>query len=139
HGDAVYNWNGRALNANQFFSNSSGLPRPFNNFNQWQTNVSGPIWKNRTFFDVDYEGLRNVLPTAANLNLIPSPQFEAATLANLAGNGNAAEIPFYQQIFSVYNGASGAAGATPLADGGSHGFAALPFVAHCDLLFRSTR
>ncbi|HEX4164856.1 MAG TPA: TonB-dependent receptor, partial [Bryobacteraceae bacterium] len=87
HGNAVYNWNGRALNANQFFSNSSGLARPFNNFNQWQTSVSGPIWKNHTFFDVDYEGLRNLLPTAANLNLIPSPQFETATLANLAGDG----------------------------------------------------
>ena len=25
HGDAIYMWNGRALNANQFFSNSGGL------------------------------------------------------------------------------------------------------------------
>jgi hypothetical protein len=138
HGNAVYNWNGRALNANQFFSNSSGLPRPFNNFNQWQTDLSGPIWKNRTFFDVDYEGLRNLLPTAANLNLIPSPQFETATLANLTSNGNAAEIPFYQQLFKVYNGASGAAGATPVADGGCQGFTGLPAGVPCALQFRST-
>jgi Carboxypeptidase regulatory-like domain/TonB-dependent Receptor Plug Domain len=136
HGDAVYNWNGRALNANQFFSNSSGLPRPFNNFNQWQTNLSGPIWKNHTFFDVDYEGLRNVLPTAAGLNQIPSPQFEAATLANLAGSGNAAEIPFYQKIFTVYDGAPGAAGAMPVADGGCQGFTGLPAGVPCALQFR---
>ena len=55
HGDAIYMWNGREMNANQFFSNAVGQPRPFNNFNQWQTGVQGPIWKNRTFFDVDYE------------------------------------------------------------------------------------
>ena len=138
HGNAVYNWNGRALNANQFFSNSSGLDRPFNNFNQWQTGFSGPIWKNRTFFDVDYEGLRNLLPTAANLNLIPSPQFQAATLANLGTNGNAAEIPFYKQVFAVYNGAPGAATATPVANGGCQGFTGLPTGVPCALQFRST-
>ena len=70
-------WNGRAVNANQFFSNEAGQGTPFNNFNQWQTGVQGPIWKNHTFFDVDYEGLRNVLPTASTLTLIPSPQFQS--------------------------------------------------------------
>jgi hypothetical protein len=138
HGDAVYNWNGRALNANQFFSNASGLPRPFNNFNQWQTNLSGPIWKNRTFFDVDYEGLRNLLPTAANVVRIPSPQFQTATLANLATNGNAAEIPFYKQIFAVYNGAPGASTATPVTGGGCQGFTGLGAGVPCALQFRST-
>jgi hypothetical protein len=99
HGDAVYNWNGRALNADQFFSNEVGQPTPFNNFNQWAAGIHGPIRKNRTFFDVDYEGLRNLLPGSSTLTHIPSPQFQAATLATLAGHGNAAEIPFYQQIF----------------------------------------
>ena len=64
HGDALYDWNGRVMNANQFFSNSSGSPKPFNNFNQGATYVSGPIRKDHTFFDVDYEILRNLLPTA---------------------------------------------------------------------------
>lgn len=143
HGDAIYMWNGRYLNANQFFANQSGLPTPFNNFNQWDANVNGPIWKNHTFFDVNYEGLRNVLPTSANLNLIPSPQFQAATLANLAGNGNAAEIPFYQQIFAVYNNAPGASAATPVPASQGYGcqgstFAGLPAGAACALEFRST-
>ncbi|MBV9508134.1 MAG: carboxypeptidase regulatory-like domain-containing protein, partial [Acidobacteriia bacterium] len=93
HGDALYNWNGRALNANQFFSNQSGLATPFNNFNQWAANANGPIFKNRTFFDVNYEGVHSLLPTAANLILIPSQQFQAATLTNLAAAGNAAELP----------------------------------------------
>ena len=41
HGDAIYNWNGRALNANQFFSNEAGQGTPFNNFNQWHDRRSG--------------------------------------------------------------------------------------------------
>ncbi|HEX4164088.1 MAG TPA: hypothetical protein VHZ55_01320, partial [Bryobacteraceae bacterium] len=99
----------------------------------------GPIWKNHTFFDVDYEGLRNLLPTAANLNLIPSPQFETATLANLAGDGNGAEIPFYKQLFTVYSSAPGTAGATPVAAGGGcQGFTGLPAGVPCALQFRST-
>ena len=139
HGDAVYMWNGRYLNANQFFSNSVGLARPFNNFNQWQTGVQGPIWKNHTFFDVDYEGLRNVLPTAANLTLVPSPQFQAATLANLATNGNAGEIPFYKQLFAVYNNAPGVGAAVPIAaNGGCQDFTGLAPGVPCALQFRTT-
>jgi hypothetical protein len=139
HGDAIYMWNGRYLNANQFFSNQAGLARPFNNFNEWQTGVSGPIWKNHTFFDVDYEGLRNVLPTASTLTLVPSPQFQAATLANLATNGNSAEIPFYKQVFAVYNNAPGVGAAVPVANnGGCQDFTGLPAGVPCALQFRTT-
>ncbi len=139
HGDAVYKWNGRALNANQFFSNQVGEGTPFNNFNQWQTGVQGPIRKNHTFFDVDYEGLRNVLPTASDLTLIPSPQFQSATLANLTAMGNAAEIPFYQQVFAIYNNAPGAGAATPVANGGGcQDFTGLPAGVPCALQFRTT-
>jgi hypothetical protein len=140
HGDVVYMWNGRLMNANQFFSNQSGSARPFNNFNQWATNVNGPIKKNKTFFDVDYEGLRNDLPTAANLTLIPSPQFQTATLTNLVAQGNAAEIPFYNQLFKIYNGSPAAAGATPVAGGGCGTLTSnlLTVGAPCALQFRTT-
>lgn len=141
HGDAVYMWNGRALNANQFFSNQAGQPRPFNNFNQWATRLGGPIWKNHTFFDVDYEGLRNVLPTASTLTLVPSPQFQAATLANLAAVGASDEIPFYNKIFAVYNNAPGVSAATPVPASqgyGCQGFTGLPAGVACADEFRST-
>jgi hypothetical protein len=135
HGDAIYNWNGRAMNANQFFLNQSGEPTPFNNFNQWAAGFSGPIIKNRTFFDVDYEGVRSLQPSAAVLNLIPSPQFQSATLQNLTANGNAAEIPFYQQVFKIFN--SGA-GATPVAGGGCGNFTSpLLGSAPCEDQFRT--
>jgi hypothetical protein len=140
HGDGIWMWNGRALNADDFFSNSVGAPRPFDNFNQWATDVGGPIWKNHTFFDVDYEGVREVLPTASTLILAPSPQFQAATLANLAAVGNSAEIPFYKQLFGVYNGAPSFGTAVPAtsADGGCGSFTALGAGVPCAVQFRTT-
>ena len=143
HGDVLYNWNGRLLNANQFENNTVGLPTPFNNFNQWGANVQGPIFKNKTFFDVDYEGLHDLLPGSSTLSLIPSPQFQAATLTNLAAVGNAAEIPFYQQIFKVYNGAPGASAALPVTSDGNGGCGGLTFTglaagAPCALQLRNT-
>jgi len=140
HGDAIWMWNGRALNADDFFSNSFGDGRPFDNFNQWATGVQGPIWKNHTFFDVDYEGLRVVLPTASTLVQVPSPQFQAATLANLPAAGNGAEVPFYNQLFSLYNSAPGVGAAIPAttANGGCGSFTALGTGVPCALQFRAT-
>ena len=62
-------------------------------------------------------GYEVVLPTSTSAN-IPSPQFEAATLANLQ-LVNPGSVAFYQKIFALYNGAAGAARATnSLTDGG---------------------
>lgn len=112
HGNALYWWNGRALNANGFFNNQNGAPRPFVNANQWAASFGGPIRKDKTFFFVDTEGLRFVLPTSTNVR-IPSPQFQAATLANLA-NASPGSVPFYQSLFNLYDNAPGAGRATPL-------------------------
>lgn len=109
HGNAEYFWNGRVLNANDWFNNHTTpvTPRAFDNANQWAVSLGGPIQKNKTFFFVDTEGLRLLIPTVGPVN-VPSPAFEAATLANLASSGTTApEIPFYNRIFGIYNGASG--------------------------------
>jgi hypothetical protein len=107
HGNAEYFWNGRMLNANDWFNNNTGTPRPFDNANQWAASIGGPIVQDTTVFFLDTEGLRLLIPTAVPVN-IPSPQFQSATLANLASAGNSAEIPFYNQIFGIYNNAPGA-------------------------------
>ncbi len=137
HGNAVYYWNGRFLNANNFFNNATDTPRPFSNVNMWGASFGGPIIKNKTFFFADYEGLRIVLPSNT-LTRIPSPQFESATLANLQSTGQSAAIPFYQNIFKLYNGAAGAANATPVAGGGCGSFTGLGSGVPCALSFRST-
>jgi Carboxypeptidase regulatory-like domain/TonB-dependent Receptor Plug Domain len=113
HGDATWWWNGRYLNANDFFSNANGAPRPFANSNQWGGDFGGPIKKDKLFFYYDNEGLRYVLPNSVKV-FVPSPQFQAATIANLNAAGQSAEVPFYQKAFALYNGANGISRATPV-------------------------
>jgi hypothetical protein len=136
HGNALWNWNGRVMNANNFFNNSSGTARPFDNANQWAARVGGPLVKNKTFVFFDTEGLDVVLPTNS-LALIPSPGFQSATLANLAATGNSAQVPFYQSMFNLYNSAPGAANATPVPGGGCGTNFALPGGGTCALQFRA--
>lgn len=138
HGNAIYEWNGSSLNANNFFNNRNDTPRPFDNVNQWAASIGGPIWKDRTFFFVNNEGLRIVLPTSTSAN-IPSPQFEAATLANLQ-LVNPGSVAFYQKIFALYNGAPGAARATNSLTYGGCGSAAFEQTigGPCALQFQAT-
>jgi hypothetical protein len=152
HGNAIWWWNGRAMNANDWFNNHTSTPKPFDNANQWAASFGGPIQKDKTFFFVDYEGLRVLLPTSAPA-LIPSPQFETATIAQLNATGLAASVPFYQTMFNLYNGAPGAATASPSpidplnpGAGGCGGFFGADFPTNpalgqtvaCTLSFRST-
>jgi hypothetical protein len=138
HGNAIYEWNGSSLNANNFFNNRNDTPRPFDNVNQWAASIGSPIWKDRTFFFVNNEGLRIVLPTTASAN-IPSPQFQAATLANLQ-LVNPGSVPFYQKMFALYNGAPGAARATNSLTYGGCGSAAFEQTigGPCALQFQAT-
>ncbi|HWO35915.1 MAG TPA: TonB-dependent receptor, partial [Candidatus Acidoferrum sp.] len=136
HGNALYWWNGRILNANSYFNNQNGTPRPFVNANQWAASIGGPIKKDKTFFFVDTEGLRFVLPTSTNVR-IPSLQFEAATLANLA-SVSPASVPFYQQLFNLYNNAPGASRAADVLPGGGCGSFSLLGGGPCALQFNST-
>ena len=106
HGNADYWWNGRLMNANDYFNKNAGDHRPFDNVNQWAAAIGGPIKRDKSFFFVNYEGLRVVLPSRATV-YAPSPNYEAQTLANLANNGLSAEIPIYQNIFNLYNNAPG--------------------------------
>ena len=135
HGNAIYDWNGSALNANDYFNVRSDTPRPFDNVNQWAASIGGPIWKDHTFFFINNEGLRIVLPTTTPVN-IPSSQFEAATLANLA-TVSPASVPFYNQIFSLYNNAPGAARAQNVLPNGGCGTFALAAGAPCALQFQA--
>jgi hypothetical protein len=123
HGNVSYWWNGSDLNANDFFLNTDGVSRPFTNANQWAAGIGGPIVKDKTFFFADYEGLR-FITAPLDLNYIPSPAYESSVVgtgaagsacgagASLVANGQAAECGYYNNIFSLFNNAPGAANAT---------------------------
>src|SRR5271169_6295122 len=121
HGNALYWWNGRALNANEYFLKGSevaaGQPnvRSFANNNQWAASFGGPILKNKLFFFVDQEGLRYVLPGAGGAIWVPTTAFANYTLGNV-NTVTPGSLPFYQNIFNLYAGAPGsshAVAATP--------------------------
>ncbi len=134
HGNAIYDWNGSSLNANNYFNNLHDTTKPFDNVNQWAASIGGPVFRDKTFFFVNNEGLRIVLPTTAAVN-IPSPQFQAATLANLA-TVSPGSLPFYNQIFSLYNNASGASRAQNILPNGGCGTFVLPGGGPCALQFQ---
>src|SRR5215467_9699181 len=115
HGNASYSWNGRSLNANDWFSNHSRTPRPFDNSNQWAASIGGPIVKNKLFFFADQEGLRFVLPGTSGNQYLPTPAFATFVENNIAANpATAATLPWYQNVFNLYSGAPGASRATLL-------------------------
>jgi hypothetical protein len=56
HGTLFEFFRNDKLDANDFFSNKNGLPRPPLRWNQYGANLGGPIRKNRLFFFFNYEG-----------------------------------------------------------------------------------
>ncbi len=115
HGSASYWWNGRAMNANDWFLNQSGVSRPFDNANQWAADVGGPIRKNSTFFYVDNEGMRFVLPNVF-YETIPTQEFATAVLNNVQAT-QPNESALYKKMMNLWLNAPGASTAQPLPAG----------------------
>jgi Carboxypeptidase regulatory-like domain len=113
HGEATYDYNGTLLNANGWFNNLTGTPRPHAVSNEWALNGGGPIIRNKLFFFSDWEGLRYVLPASGYVSL-PTAQFEAYTMAHIP----TAATSLYTQMFKLYNQAPSYNTATPTATGG---------------------
>lgn len=127
HGDAAWFWTGRSLVANTYLHKSSPpiTARSFENANQWAAQISGPVviphvfnGKDKLFFLADAEGLRAILPASPTTVELPSANLQAYTLQKLASSGLTNSIPFYQNIFSIYN-AAGAAHGVPVTNPGS--------------------
>ncbi|MBV8478314.1 MAG: TonB-dependent receptor, partial [Acidobacteria bacterium] len=62
HGSAWWFGQRTFLDANDFFSNQAGLPRPDHTRNQYGFSLGGPIRKNKTFFFLDMERMLERLP-----------------------------------------------------------------------------
>ena len=106
HGNAHYWWNGRSMNANDWMSNNAGSPLPFSNANQWAASVGGPIRKGSTFFFVDTEGMRFLLPNVWTTTA-PTADFASAVLNNVAAL-QPNESATYQKLFQLFANAPGA-------------------------------
>ncbi|HTZ84420.1 MAG TPA: hypothetical protein VMB66_14570, partial [Candidatus Acidoferrales bacterium] len=58
-----------AMDANDWFANNAGLPKPEERQNDFGGTIGGPVWKNKTFFFFSYEGLRLRLPQAVEVTV----------------------------------------------------------------------
>src|ERR1700722_660912 len=96
HGSAYEFLRNKVLNANNYFSNDTGTPRPPFTQNQYGVTFGGPIKKDKLFFFFNYEGFAlrqgqtflETVPTAAELNGDFSGYLDA--------NGN--QIPIYDPL-----------------------------------------
>jgi Carboxypeptidase regulatory-like domain/TonB dependent receptor len=69
HGAAFDYLRNDVLDANDWFANSKGLPKPRERQNDFGGTFSGPILRDRTFFFFSYEGLRLRLPQTGLTNV----------------------------------------------------------------------
>ncbi len=112
HGNLLYNYNDDIFNANTFFNNEAGAPRPKSVSNQWGASLGGPVKKDKVFFFADTEGLRYILPFSGTV-VVPSQQLQTYILNTLP----AAQLPLYENAFKLYDSASGYATSQPATTG----------------------
>ncbi len=119
HGNANWQYNSRVMNANDWFNNATGTPRPFAVSNEWYDSIGGPViipklfdGRNKLFFFVDNEGLRYVLPGGGPV-YVPTQSFSQYVLGNLAAT-NPAAVPFYTKALSLYSNSTGAGRLQPV-------------------------
>lgn len=58
HGSLLYGFRNEALDANDWFANRHGDPRAPLRLQDFSGGLGGPLWRNRTFFFISYEGMR---------------------------------------------------------------------------------
>ena len=72
HGSAYEFFRNSALDARNYFEDPTLPKAPFKR-NQFGGDIGGPIFKNKTFFFADYEGIRQS-KGIPNVNFVPSPE-----------------------------------------------------------------
>lgn len=76
HGNAFEYLRNTVLNANTFFSNVSGLPRPVFIQNRFGGSLGGPVRRNRTFIFGNFQGARTARQIVRN-RLVLTPEAKA--------------------------------------------------------------
>ncbi len=96
HGALVEYHRDTDLEANDWFNNNAGVPRPPLIRNQFGGNIGGPVLKNKLFFFFDYNGRRDTLSNLTE-RTVPLDSFRNGTLsyintANGVGTLSSAQV-----------------------------------------------
>jgi hypothetical protein len=103
HGNLYELWNGSLLNAADYFTNATpGNHKPGSTVNHFGGSVGGPAVHDKLFFFFDSEWVRIALPIVTPTT-VPSAGFQQYVLQQLPS----ASVPFYQQMFSLYENTNG--------------------------------
>ena len=106
HGGVFDYFRNTAMDANDWFANQKGLPRAAEHHNDFGGFFGGPIWKNKTFFFLSYEGARLDLPQTLVVQ-VPSTYARNAAPVTLAPYLNAYPLPDDRaSVTGVYTGPS---------------------------------
>jgi len=73
HGDVFEFFRNNVLNANSWENNWNDLPKSPLRWNQFGATFGGPIFKDKLFFFVDYQGQRFDTPTSLSLTSVMTP------------------------------------------------------------------
>jgi hypothetical protein len=110
HGGAYEYFRNDVLDANDWFANASGQARAAERHNDFGAFLGGPIWKDKTFFFLSYEGARLRLPQTSVFD-VPSTSIRASAPSSLAPflksyplpNGPASADGYTAQFTGVYS------------------------------------
>jgi len=97
HGSGWWFGQRDALDANDFFSNAAGIPKPPHTHNQYGGMISGPIKKNKTFFLFDLERQYDISssPTVASVPTDLQRSGNFSQTYTFDENGNIAPVVIY--------------------------------------------
>src|SRR5579863_2156566 len=97
HGALVEYHRDTDLEANEWFNNNTGTPRPPLIRNQFGGNLGGPIMKDRLFFFFDYNGRRDTLSNLVE-RTVPLDSFRNGTLNYVRNDGTTQPVPAAQLL-----------------------------------------
>ncbi len=101
HGSGWWFGQRSALDANDFFNNATGVPKPDHVRDQYGFSLGGPIRKEKTFFFVDYERTREHDPVNINGTVPTADERNGIFTNTLTADPNSGN-PIQQTIYNPY-------------------------------------
>jgi Carboxypeptidase regulatory-like domain len=108
HGSGYEFLRNKVLNANDFFSNAGGNPRPAFTQNQFGGNVGGPVLKDKLFFFSSYEGFRQRKGSTLTA-WVPTAAERSGDFSQIGSTGSSSVLPIYDPKTSTNCTSGGAA------------------------------
>jgi hypothetical protein len=109
HGSAYEFLRNNDLDANNWFSNRSGIPISIYKQNDFGATVGGPVWipkvyrgRDKTFFFFSYEGFRNRAGANGQVFTVPTAEMYNGDFSRWVSAGGA-QIPIYNPISQTSN------------------------------------